>query len=77
MENKTDSKFIRVVLNVEGGYRTIQIEATDYWGHDIDVYSLIEQMFPSYLKLELYDDERQYGIQLKNGCHAVAIFRSN
>lgn len=77
MENQTKMKFIRVVLNVGGGFKTVQIEASDYWGHDIEIYALIEEMFPSYLKLEIYDDERQYQIQLKNGCYAVAIFRSN
>ena len=74
-------KFIRVLLLVrKQPVKEVEIEATEGL-HELEIYTILEQMFPAYIFVNLKVDEKVYqegyNVEYKNELYAVAIYRSN
>lgn len=73
-------KFIRVLLLVKKRPTIeVEIESTETL-HETEIYTILEQMFPAYIFLNMKVDEKVYqegyNVEYKNELYAVAIYRS-
>lgn len=73
--------FIKVMLLITNK-KPLVVEIESIGGlHEVEIYTMLEQMFPAYIFLNMNVDETiyqmGYDVDYKNGLHSVAIYRSN
>jgi hypothetical protein len=74
-------KYIKAILLVRGQKaREVQFDTTDNL-HEMEIYTILEQMFPAYIFVNPVVDhniyQEGYNVEFKNGLVTVAIYRSN
>ena len=74
-------KYINVLLLIEGR-KPFQVQIDTTQGlHELQIYEVLEQMFPVLIFINMNVDEtiyqEGYNVEFKNGLHSVAIYRSN
>ena len=73
-------KYINVILLITNQKsKRVQIDTLDGL-NDIEIYTMLEQMFPAYIFVNMDVDvniyQEGYNAEFKNGLHSVAIYRS-
>ncbi len=73
-------KYINVILLIANQKsKQVQIDTIDGL-HEIEIYTLLEQMFPVYVFVNTNVDiniyQEGYDVEFKNGLTSVAIYRS-
>lgn len=73
--------FIKVIMLITNKNPiTVEIETIEGL-HEIEIYDVLERMFPVYVYVNHQVDEKiyqqGYNIEYKNGLNSVAIYRSN
>lgn len=70
---------IRVILqfNNEKSLKEITINSNRVM-HEVEIYEILEKLFPSHIKCNWYDINNQdgYSFEYVNGLNSVTIFRS-
>jgi len=80
-KNHSMKKFIKVIMLITNRKPiTVEIETIDNL-HEVQIYDILEGMFPAYIYVNSKVDEKiyqeGYDVEYKNGLHSVAIYRSN
>jgi len=73
-------KYINIILLITNQKsKRVQIDTLDGL-NDIEIYTMLEQMFPAYIFVNMDVDvnifQEGYNAEFKNGLHSVAIYRS-
>lgn len=73
-------KYINVILLITNQKsKQVQIDTLDGL-NDIEIYTMLEQMFPAYIFVNMDVDvsvyQEGYNVEFKNGLNSVAIYRS-
>ena len=74
-------KYINVILLISNQpEKQVQFDTIEGL-HEIQIYTVLEKMFPVYIYVNTNVDENiyqeGYNVEFKNGLHSVAIYRSN
>lgn len=72
-------KYINAIILRSGAVENlqVQIDCTETL-HELEIYLLLEEMFPAYINVNADDELQQcgYSFSFSNGALAVAIYRS-